>query len=90
MKTQMNRSHWLDDPRNVKRLWRAFLIVLGLTVVAEFFVHLHPAFAIEGIFGFNALFGFVACAVMILGSKGLAALIKRPDTYYTEEEEGDD
>ena len=33
-----DKTHWLDEPRNVKLLWRGFLGVLALTVVAEFFV----------------------------------------------------
>jgi len=74
--------HWLDEPRNVKRLWRGFLIVLALTVMAEWLVHLHPHFAIEALFGFHAAFGFIACAAMIVVAKALALLLKRPDTYY--------
>jgi hypothetical protein len=78
----MDRSHWLDEPRNVKRLWRGFLVVLALTVAAELVVHLHPHFAVESIFGFHAWFGFAACAAMIVVAKALALVLKRPDSYY--------
>jgi hypothetical protein len=78
----MDRSHWLDEPRNVKRLWRGFLVVLALTVAAELVVHLHPHFAVDSIFGFHAWFGFAACAAMIVVAKALALLLKRPDSYY--------
>ncbi|MHB8950891.1 MAG: hypothetical protein ACYC4S_17840 [Rhodoferax sp.] len=74
--------HWLDQPRNVKRLWRGFLVVLALTVLAELLVTMHPHFAIESIFGFTAWFGFVVCVAMIVVVKGLAILLKRPDSYY--------
>lgn len=77
-----NAPHWLDRPRNVKWLWRAFLAVLALLVLAELAVHLHPHFEIESIFGFNAWFGFAACVAMIVAAKGLALVLKRPDTYY--------
>jgi hypothetical protein len=77
-----NAPHWLDRPRNVKRLWRAFLAVLALLVLAELAVHLHPHFEIESIFGFSAWFGFAACVAMIVAAKGLALVLKRPDTYY--------
>lgn len=77
-----DKPYWLDQPRNIKRLWRGFLVVLVLTVLAEFLVQMHPHFAIESIFGFNAWFGFLFCAVMILMAKGLALALKRPDTYY--------
>jgi len=76
------KPHWLDQPRNVKLLWRGFLVVLVLTVLAEFLVPMHPHFAIESIFGFNAWYGFLVCALMIGVAKGLALFLKRPDTYY--------
>lgn len=76
------KPHWLDQPRNVKLLWRGFLVVLALTVLGEYFVTMHPHFTIESIFGFNAWFGFLVCALMIVAAKGLALFLKRPDTYY--------
>ena len=75
-------GHWLDEPRNVKRLWRGFLVVLALTVLAEFAIRLHPHFAVESVFGFHAAFGFLACAAMIGVAKLAAMALKRPDTYY--------
>jgi hypothetical protein len=80
-------SSWLDQPANVKKLWRGFLVVLALTVVAELVVHLHPHFEIESLFGFDAWFGFGACAAMIAVAKGLALLLKRPDTYYDDDDD---
>lgn len=77
-----DRRHWLDEPRNVQRLWRGFLAVLALTVLAEAVVVLHPHFGIDGLFGFHAWFGFLSCAAMIVVAKGLALALKRPDTYY--------
>jgi hypothetical protein len=80
-------EHWLDHPANVKRLYRGFLVVLALTVLAELLVHLHPHFGIESLFGFNAWFGFIACLAMIVVAKGLALVLKRPDTYYDTHDE---
>ena len=76
------KTHWLDQPRNIKLLWRGFLLVLVLTVLAEFLVPMHPNFAIESVFGFNAWYGLLVCALMIVVAKGLALVLKRPDTYY--------
>lgn len=85
MNTPASREHWLDKPKNIRLLWRGFIIVLALTVLAEFFVHLHPTFAIEGWPGFHAAYGFLACALMIVVAKGLGLLIKRPDTFYAKD-----
>lgn len=80
-------EHWLDEPRNVRLLWRAFLALLALTVLVEAAIVLVPHFAVESIFGFNAWFGFGACVVMIVAAKALGAWLKRPDTYYDESDD---
>jgi hypothetical protein len=60
----------------------AFVAALALSVLAGFLVEAHPHFAIERWLGFNALYGFLACAALILVAKGIGLLIKRPDAYY--------
>ncbi|MBA3032146.1 MAG: hypothetical protein KKF85_10885 [Gammaproteobacteria bacterium] len=82
----MKNEHWLDQPKNIKLLWRGFIAVLALTVLAEFVVHLHPHFEVEGLFGFHAAYGFVVCLLMIVFAKGLGLLLKRPDSYYADSE----
>jgi len=66
----------------VRRLWYTFLAVLLACVAAELFVHRHSLFGADGLFGFNAGFGFLACVVLVLVAKGLGVLLKRPDSYY--------
>jgi hypothetical protein len=78
------QRHWLDEPRNVRLLWRIFLVVLASTVLIEPFVRLHPHFAIERLFGFHAWYGLLACAAMVLAAKALGVVLKRSDTYYDE------
>lgn len=75
-------KHWLVRPASVRILWRVFIAILALTVIAEFFIAHQPYFGIDGSFGFNAWFGFIACAVLILFAKGLGVFIKRSDDYY--------
>jgi hypothetical protein len=81
-KTDDASRHWLDDARNLKRLWRGFLAVLVAVVAAQWLVPMQAHFDIESVFGFNAWFGFAACAAMIVVAKALAVLLKRPDSYY--------
>lgn len=83
----MEKTHWLDEPRHVKLLWRLFLGVLVLTVLIGALLPLHPHSDIESVFGFYAWFGFIACVVMIMVAKGLALVLKRPDTYYRERDD---
>ncbi len=77
--------HWLDKPANHRKLWIAFIVVLALTVAAELIWPIHGHFDIESLFGFNALYGFIVCALMIAFAKLLALWLKRADTYYDDE-----
>lgn len=63
-------------------IWKAFLAALALCLAAQFAVKVHPHFAFEALFGFNAAYGFLACAVLILIAKGLGVFLKRRDDYY--------
>ncbi|MGP1677756.1 MAG: hypothetical protein ACTS6J_11435 [Burkholderiales bacterium] len=80
-------QHWLVRPGSIRILWRVFIAVLALTVAAELFVHHEPYFGIDGYFAFNAWFGFLACAALIVFAKGLGAFLKRPDDYYDERDD---
>jgi hypothetical protein len=59
-----------------------FAVALAASVLAAFFVESHPHFAVERLFAGHALYGFGACAVLILLARALGLLLKRPDTYY--------
>ena len=83
----MDKAHWLDEPRHVKLLWGLFLGVLVFIVAIGALIPLHPHFAVESWFGFYAWFGFAACMVTIVVAKGLALLLKRPDSYYRERDD---
>jgi hypothetical protein len=63
-------------------IWKAFLAVLALTALAQFAIESHPHFAVERLFAWNALYGFLACAALILLAKALGLLLKRRDDYY--------
>jgi len=75
-------DHWLVRPATIRKLWIISIVVLALTVLADFIAHHHAYFGIDGTFGFGAWFGFISCVVLVVGSKVLGAFLKRPDTYY--------
>jgi hypothetical protein len=78
----MTKPHWLDRPENHHKLWMGFIVVLVCTVLAEWLWPIHGHFEIESIPGFNALYGFVACAAMVAFAKLLGLWLKRSDTFY--------
>ena len=71
---------------STRRLWQIFILVLVLTLAAQPFVDWHPHFAVEKLFGFNALYGFLACAALILVSKVIGFVVKREEGHYGERE----
>ena len=85
----MNDNHqqdaWLARPESIRLLWKLFAVVLALTVVAQFVIKVKGYFGVDGWLGFAAIFGFVACLLMVLVAKALGLLLKRDEDYYKEE-----
>jgi hypothetical protein len=76
------KTYWLDSPRNVDRLVHIFYIVCGLLLVIDVFVPKHGPFAIEHVYGFYGVFGFLACVALVLIAKQLRRVLMRPEDYY--------
>lgn len=73
---------WFDHDKNRKLLWKLLWAVCILTLVAQFFVTVHPHFGFDGYFGFSAALGFVSCAVLIVGAKLLGHVLKKREDFY--------
>ena len=73
---------YFDRPEVIRKLWILLYVVCGLTVVGEFFIHRHPHFAYDNYFGFFAVLGFVACALLIILAKGIGFFLKKKEDYY--------
>jgi hypothetical protein len=84
------RRWWLDDPRNVTKIVWTLVVVCALLLTADVFYHKHGHFAIEQLFGFYAVFGFVAYVGLIFLAKGLRTILKRPEDYYQRDYGGTD
>jgi len=72
----------------IKTCWTWFIISLVVSFASGFFVHLHGEFGIDEQPWFNAIYGFIACLAIIIVSKSLGPLVKRPEKYYSSDEEG--
>ncbi len=75
-------EHWLRRPATIRWLWTIGICLLIIVTLMDFIVHKHPHFGLDGLFGFYSLFGFGACAVMVIFAKALGVFLKRKDTYY--------
>ncbi|MCR9260735.1 MAG: hypothetical protein NXH95_13485 [Pseudomonadaceae bacterium] len=75
-------DHWLVRQTTIRKLWIIFSIILALTVVGQFFIKIKGYFGIDGWFGFGAVYGLLACVLMVVAAKVLGALLKRREDYY--------
>lgn len=80
--TPHEKTYWLDNRANVDWLVHGFYIVCGLLLVIDVFVPKHGPFAIEHIYGFYGIFGFLACVALVLIAKQLRRVLMRPEDYY--------
>jgi hypothetical protein len=76
------RRYWLDDRRNVDRIVYALYAVCAVLLAFDVFVPKHGPFAIEHVFGFYGLFGFIACVGLVLAARALRMVLIRPESYY--------
>lgn len=78
------REHmkFLSKPGAVRRLWIVFIVILAITVLVEAGVHMHGKFPLTDIFGFNAAYGFLGCAAIVVFAKALGMALKRRDSFY--------
>jgi hypothetical protein len=76
------KRYWLDEPRNVTRLYRGLWGIGILLVLLDLAVHRHAEAGFDGLFGFYSLYGFVACVALVLAAKLLRRVVMRPEDYY--------
>jgi len=84
MSEKDQKVHLFDKPRNVKRLFKAFYASCILLVIADFIIHRHTTMRWEDIPAFYALYGFVACVLLVVIAKNIRKIILRKENYYDE------
>lgn len=62
--------------------WDIGIICIGLVLFDFFWGKFHGHFKMEEETGFNAMFGFLAFSVVVLGATLLRSFIKRGEDYY--------
>ncbi|MDF1578652.1 MAG: hypothetical protein RQ753_04905 [Desulfurivibrionaceae bacterium] len=77
------KKHLFDNPKNIRLVLYALFATLLLLLALEPLVDKHPYFPWEEWPGFYAIFGFVACVLLVLAAKYiLRPLMKRDEGYY--------
>ncbi|MFC1837782.1 hypothetical protein ACFLYW_03785 [Thermodesulfobacteriota bacterium] len=73
---------FFEKPGTIKVLWVLLCAVCVLTLVPEFFIERHPHFTHDHYFGFFAMLGFGACALLIIIAKVIGYFLKKKEGYY--------
>ncbi|GAB6093907.1 hypothetical protein JCM14469_01590 [Desulfatiferula olefinivorans] len=73
---------FFDDPRRVKQTLAVFGVLLVVLLGLDFVVHKHDPVALGNAPEFFAVYGFIACVVLIVGARVLRLLVKRDERYY--------
>jgi hypothetical protein len=86
------KQHFFDKPENVRLVLRilfgvcaaVFLLDLVDLVLSLFGLHelRHAETWWEGLSGFYAIYGFVACVVLVLAAKQMRKFLMRDEDYY--------
>jgi hypothetical protein len=76
------RKWWLDEPKNQDKIYYGLWIACILVTLADLFYHKHGYFHFEEWTGFHSIFGFLACAALILLAKQLRRVVGRSEDYY--------
>ncbi len=79
-----HKEHLFDKPENIERLLKGFYAICILLVIADFVVHRHISLPWEKIPAFYALYGFVACVVLVVIAKAMRKVVMRKEDYYDE------
>jgi hypothetical protein len=77
-----DKKRWLDEGRNIDRLYWGLIVICVALGVADVAIHRHAAFTWEGLPNFYGFFGFAAFWCIVIIGKHLRKILWRPEDYY--------
>ncbi len=80
--TPDEKTHFFDKPENLKKFLRGFYIICAILLAVDFVHHRHVVHDWENLWGFYAVYGFVACVALVEIAKLMRALLMRAPDYY--------
>ncbi len=76
------KEFFFDKENNINLVLRIFYTLCALLFLMDFVVHRHIYIWYESIPAFYALYGFVACVVLVLIAKQMRKWLMRDEDYY--------
>lgn len=74
--------YWLDDSKNVDKVFWGLVGVCAALWAVDFFLHRHVHYGWEAWAGFYGVLGFVAFWCLVIAGKYLRKLLMRDEDYY--------
>ena len=90
MSDDKQKTYLFDNPRNVRRVVFALVAACVILTGLDLVVHRHVSHPWEAMFGFYAVYGFVACVLLVLLAKDMRKVLIRKEYYYDEAPPTDD
>ena len=78
------KKYFFDKTENIKWTMRVFYTLCTLLVIADFIVHRHIGLPWEKLPAFYAVYGFVACVILVVIAKEIRKVVMRKENYYDE------
>ena len=76
------KQHLFDNPRNVRLVVRILVVCCVILFGLDFVLHRHVAHPWEGFGGFYAIYGFIACVILVMLARELRKAVMRDEDYY--------
>jgi len=76
------KRFWLDDIKNVNKIFVVLVIVCAGLIGADLFYHKHAVYDVENWFGFYGFYALFLSIALVLTSKVLGKFLVRDEDYY--------
>jgi len=84
-KDRDTKNYWLDNKKNVDKIWYSLVGICVISVLADFFYHKHVTHPVEDlIVGMHGWYSFIVCVFLVLCAKLLRKILMRSEDYYDE------
>ncbi|VAW93105.1 FIG01058277: hypothetical protein [hydrothermal vent metagenome] len=80
------KQYLFDNPKNVKRVIHSLYIICIVLFILDFIINRHIYINLENLWGFYAVYGFIACVLLVLIAKWMRTFLMREESYYTSQE----
>ena len=74
---------WLDDGKNVDKIYWGLIAACALLMLVEPFYHKHPYLGFDGSFGFYGWFGLLAAGSITLIARQMQRILGRREDFFS-------